>query len=209
MVKPRTASRLLLAVPAILVLSAPSVRAELEVILDARPGAVLVGFESGKFELVGPEETGQGTVIVEEQGGNVSTVPNLRFGVGWDTTRYYVDATAVGGYLLSEYFRCVELGAGLAGHYKFRKNVSAGPHADLLYFTLPGWGGDAEVEFSDSWGAVMGLEMLIGYDIMFTFSIDYFYTYPFEVDPEEPWTSEDDEFDASGVLLQFGIRGRF
>ncbi len=193
----------------LLALSVPAAHAELEIILDARPGAILVGFESGRFEIVGPKETGRGTIYVQEQAGSVSTLPNLRAGIGWDTTRFYSDATGVAGIMLSEYFRCVSLGAGVAGHYKFRKNVSAGPHADLLYFTMADWGGDAEVDFSDSWGAMVGLEMLIGYDIMFTFSIDYLYTYPFDVDAKAPWTTEHDTFDASGVLLQFGIRGRF
>ena len=183
---------------------------EVDLVLDIRPGAVLFG-GGGDFKAIGPtERTVKGQTLTEiEKLGGVSTFPNLKLGAGIERPNAFLDIMGGGGVMVNDPFRSYFLGVDASFQYKYRKNVAVGPRIGLMYFTEPEWAGDAEVEFSDSWGAIIGLEMTLGYDILFVFSVDYLYTNPFEAKPLGAWDISDTELDLSGIALEFGMRGRF
>lgn len=190
--------------------SAVPALAATDLVLDVRPGAVLFG-GGGDFKAIGEtEQTVKGRTVTEiEKLGGVSTFPNLKVGLGIESPTTYFDVTGGGGIIVNDPFRSFFLGLDTAWQYKYRKNVALGPHLGLLYFTDPEWAGDAEIDFSKSWGAMLGMQMTLGYDVLFVFSVDYLYTNPFDATPVGDWDISDKELDLSGFALQFGMRGRF
>ena len=181
-----------------------------DIIVDVRPASLLVNWNADSFKIKGPTKFQDGQQFEQlEQPNSVSTVPNLKLGVGIDTGNAYLDLTGGAGMLVNDRFRSVMLDVDAAFQYKFRKNVLFGPHIGLGYFTSPEWYGDAEVDFSDSMGVLFGAQLSVGFDILFTFAIDYAYIQPFDVTTTEPWVASDDTVDFSGLLFQFGMKGRF
>jgi hypothetical protein len=181
-----------------------------DIIVDVRPASLLVNWNADTFKIKGPTKFQDGQQFEQlEQPNSVSTVPNLKLGVGIDTGNAYIDLTGGAGMLVNDRFRSVMLDVDAAFQYKFRKNVLFGPHIGLGYFTSPEWYGDADVDFSDSMGVLFGAQLSVGFDILFTFAIDYAYIQPFDVTTAEPWVASDDTVDFSGLLFQFGMKGRF
>jgi hypothetical protein len=188
--------------------------AALDILVDARPGTLIVSQNSGDFRALGPTplepESHHGELTVVEEAGGLSTFPNVRLGVGSELTKkFYLDATAGGGILVTERFRSPLLSVEGSLQYKCRKNISFGPHLGVNYFSTPSWSGDADIEFSDSWGLMGGLEVDVGYDVLFVFCVDYYYIDPFKVTVHDPWRITNDELDFSGPAVQFGLRGKF
>ena len=181
-----------------------------DVIVDVRPASLLVNWNADSFKVKGPAYFRDGQEFEEiEQPNSVSTLPTVKLGVGIDTGNAYVDLTGGAGMMVNDRFRSVMLDVDGAYQYKFRKNVLFGPHLGLGYFANPEWYGDAEVDFSDSWGLLFGAQLSVGFDILFTFAIDYSYIQPFDATVKEPWVSSEDTVDFSGLLFQFGMKGRF
>jgi hypothetical protein len=181
-----------------------------DIIVDVRPASLLVNWNADEFKVVGTTTLRDGTQYEQvEQPNSVSTVPNLKLGVGIDTGRAYLDLTAGAGMLVNDRFRSILLDVDAAYQFKFRKNVLFGPHVGVGYFTAPDWYGDATVEFSDSMGALFGVQLSVGFDILFTFAIDYAYIEPFDATTTGDWVASEDSVDFSGLLFQFGMKGRF
>ena len=195
----------ILAVSAIL-LSGSAFAVVKDIIVDVRPASLLVNWNADSFKVVGKD--GQQFEQLE-QPNSVSTVPNLKLGVGIDTGSAYIDLTGGAGMLINDRFRTVMLDVDAAYQHKFRKNVLFGPHVGLGYFTAPSWYGDAEIDFSDSMGLLFGVQLSVGFDILFTFAIDYAYIQPFDATTTGNWVASDDSVDFSGLLFQFGMKGRF
>ena len=186
--------------------ASPVQAVEYDLLLDARPGTILLGNNTGRFKAEGP--AGRNVVVIEEAGG-LSTFPSLRLGVGIDALNTYSDIMGGIGVLLTDRFRAPYFVADASLQYKFRKNVGVGPHFGVLYFLEPDWSGSAPLTFSDSVGFMAGLLVAVGYDIQFVFGVDYVYVDPFEVKGSGDWTVTQDELDFSSLGFQFGIRGRF
>jgi hypothetical protein len=181
-----------------------------DIIVDVRPASLLVNWNADGFKVKGPTKFKDNQQFDQlEQPNSVSTVPNLKLGVGIDTGSAYLDLTGGAGMLVNDRFRSVMLDVDGAYQYKFRKNVLFGPHIGLGYFTSPEWYGDAEIEFSDSWGLLFGAQLSVGFDILFTFAIDYAYIQPFDATTTAPWVASEESVDFSGLLFQFGMKGRF
>jgi hypothetical protein len=181
-----------------------------DIIVDVRPASLLVNWNAENFKVKGPTKFKDGQQFEElEQPNSVSTIPNLKLGVGIDTGNAYVDLTGGAGMMVNDRFRSLMLDLDAAYQFKFRKNVLFGPHVGLGYFMNPDWYGDAEIEFSDSSGVLFGVQLSVGFDILFTFAIDYAYIQPFDATVKEPWVASDDSVDFSGLLFQFGMKGRF
>ncbi|MBU1693754.1 MAG: hypothetical protein KJ726_07750 [Verrucomicrobia bacterium] len=179
--------------------------AEMDIIIDARPGTLLLGNNTGRFKAEGPA----GDLLVIEEAGGLSTFPSLRMGIGLDALQTYFDIMGDVGILLTDRFRAPYLGADASLQYKFRKNIGAGPHIGLMYFMTPEWSGSAPLDFSDSWGFNLGLLVAVGYDVQFVFAIDYVYIDPFKVTDRGNWTITQEDLDFTSLGVQFGIRGRF
>lgn len=179
--------------------------AELDLVLDARPGTILLGNKTGRFKARGPVADLE---VIEECGG-LSTFPNLQLGLGVDTERFYFDVGGKAGLLLTDRFRSPFVGVEGAAQYKFRKNVSLGPHAGFTWYYTPDWSGAAPLEFDETTGFHIGLLVSVGYDVQFVFAVDYVYVDPFEVTRQDGWEVTEDEVDFTSLGIQFGIRGRF
>ncbi len=183
--------------------------AEMSVLISAQPGTILIGTDSGKFKAKGPSDLN--TTIIEEAGG-LAMYPNILGGVGWDANKWNVDVEGGIGILLTDRFRDPFLDLAASANYKFRKNVSIGPRIGLAYFMDPDWSGDAQLDFSDHASSYfLGLQTKVGYDVLFVFSVNYYWIDPFEVHavPGSGWEISKDEIDFSGLGLQFGMQGRF
>lgn len=182
--------------------------AEWDFLLDVRPGAISVG-SSGDFKSKGPTSVRGERFEEIEKLSSVSTFPNLKIGMGYDSIQWYFEVLGGIGILINDPFQATFLSADFAALYKYRKNLSIGPHGALLFFREPNWGGDADIEFSDSTGGMLGIQLLLGYDLLFVFSLDYLFVQPFDVSEPGQWRASDNELNLSGVALQFGMRGRF
>jgi hypothetical protein len=195
-----------------LVVSGPCLAqaAEFDLILDARPGTLLIS-EGADLRVLGPDQFDPAQVTIIEEAGTLNTFPNIRLGAGFDTRDWYIDASGLLGVLVNSRYNGVLYGADVAAQYKYRKNVNVGPHLSLMMLPAPEWSGDGEVEFSDSTAWVLGAQCSIGYDVLFVFSVDYMLADPFDVESGDPgvWLLDEDEVDISGLAVQFGVRGRF
>ena len=198
----------LLLIPALLLAAVFSTFAATDIVVDVRPGTLLIG-GGGDFKVRGTSDTGIGRLNEVEENSALSTFPNIRLGVGFEEGKTITDVTGLMGIMVNQRFRSLMLGGDASWLYKFRKNVAMGPHLGAVVLTQPEWSGDAEVTFSDSWAMLGGFQMSVGYDILFVFSIDYLLAQPFDVTTEGDWVASDEELDVSGVAIQFGIRGRF
>ena len=198
----------LLLIPALLLAAVFSTFAATDIVVDVRPGTLLIG-GGGDFMVRGTSDTGIGRLNEVEENSSLSTFPNIRLGVGFEEGKSITDVTGLLGVMVNQRFRSLMVGGDASWLYKFRKNVAMGPHLGAVVLTQPEWSGDAEVTFSDSWAMLGGFQMSVGYDILFVFSIDYLLVQPFDVTTEGDWVASDEELDVSGVAIQFGIRGRF
>lgn len=180
--------------------------AEFDFIVDARPGTLVLSAETADFEVLGPHPTLPLREV--EEGGELSTIPNLKLGVGWSSARMFFDLTGNLGMLVNERFRALLGGADASAEYRFRKNVAMGPHVGFAYFLDPEWTGDAPLEMDDTWGFLAGLQVSIGYDVLFVVSLDYLFAEPFEIRVRGPWEPSADEIPLEGLAVQFGIRAR-
>lgn len=188
----------------------PAPAADFDLILDARPGTLLIS-QGADLRVLGPDQFNPTRVTIIEEAGTLNTIPNLRLGAGFDTKNWYLDASGLLGVLVNSRYNGVLYGADAAAQYKYRKNVNIGPHASFMLFPAPDWSGDGEVEFSDSTAWLLGGQCSIGYDVLFVFTIDYMFADPFDVESKNPavWQLDEDEVDISGLCVQFGVRGRF
>lgn len=181
---------------------------ELDFLLDVRPGAINVG-GSGDFKAKGPTSVHGETFTEVEKLSSISTFPNIKIGFGYDGVKSYFELLGSLGVFVNDPFQSIFYGVDAAWQYKYRKNLSIGPHAAWLVFPSPEWTGDADIKFSDSMGGMLGLQITLGYDLLFIFSVDYLYIQPFDVEEPGTWRASDNELDLSGISLQFGMRGRF
>ncbi len=181
-----------------------------ELILDARPGTLLMS-RSADLRVLVPDTFHPEQVTVIEEAGTLNTVPTIRLGAGFDLPDWYCDITGLAGVLVNSRYTSLAYGLDGAAQYKVRKNVNVGPHLSWMAFQAPSWSGDAELDFSDSTAFVPGVEIAVGYDILFVFSIDYMFADPFDVKSKDPsvWRLDEDQVDISGLMFQFGMRGRF
>ena len=76
------------------------------------------------------------------------------------------------------------------------------------YLADPEWYGDADVDFDEEVALVGGFEIAIGYDIIFTFSLDFFVA---SLDAKASGATRitDSQIDLDGIAFQFGMRGTF
>lgn len=188
--------------------AAMAANAEWNVVMDARPGTILVGQGAGDFQALGPGPEGWEVTELEEAA-EFTTLPNLRIGAGWSSDMALWDLTAQLGYLLNERFRSLVAGLDAAVMLRMRRNIAVGPHIGYIRILDPEWTGDADLDLDPAGALVFGVQAIIGYDILFVFAADYLSAQAMEATAHGDWRSSDDELDVSGLSLQFGVMGRF
>ena len=157
----------------LVVLVFPSMAPALDLVLDARPGTLLIS-RHADLKAKGPDtfSSAPENLTVIEEAGTLNTLPNIRLGAGVDSTDWYVNGAGLVGYLVNSRYDCFFYGADVAGEYKYKKNVNVGPHLSFVEFQAPQWSGQADVTFSDSYAFIPGVQFSVGYDVQFVFSVD-------------------------------------
>lgn len=190
--------------------SAPAARAGrgYDVIVDVMPGSLLVSSELDAFRLRRESATANSVVIDEEETSLVSLVPGLNVGLSVEESEVMLQGTVGTGLLLNSRFRALLLRADAAAEFHFGQTGTIGPHVGLIYFTNGDWYGDGSADFSDEGGLVYGGRITIGHDITFIASLDVIDT-KFDVTANDGWVASKDKLDISGIMINFGVRGRF
>jgi hypothetical protein len=176
-------------------------RTEVEMIVDALPGSILISADLDSFEATGSNGR-------QEEASMVSAAPNFRMGLGFDMEDIYIDATAGAGILLNSRFRSFFLDANVGVNWEFNQSGRIGPHVGIIHFMDPSWFGDVDIEFEDETGFMAGVQMIFGYDVSFYFSVDYVSGDP-DVSQDTVSRASANTLDFSGILMQFGVRGTF
>lgn len=188
-------------------LVAATAQAEFNLVADARPGTLIVSSKAGDFEALGPAPRLDVTEL--EEASEYTTMPGLRLGLGWSSQELFADLCGTAGYLLNERFRSPVFGVDAALLFRLRRNIALGPHLGYAWITDPEWTGDADLDMDSTSALLLGMQAVIGYDILFVFSADYLNADPVDVRAYNGWQTNKDSLDISGVILQFGIMGRF
>ena len=180
-----------------------------DLILDILPGSILISSDIDNFSVTRQVTLPDGsTTFSREEPSLVTTVPTIRAGFGFDLEPVYVDATLGIGLMLNSRFQSVMYRGDVGAHFSFARNGSMGPHIGVVQFSGLDWHGDADVDLDSSTGIVYGLHVKIGYDIAFMMSLDYLDA-DASVDGVDGWVPSDNTLDFSGLMLSFGVRGRF
>ena len=178
----------------------------LDIVADIFPGTILISTGLDGFKMTRPNsELG---VVEREEASQISTMPNLRVGLGGELGDFYADGTVGIGLLLNSRFRAMVYRGDVNLHYKFGRNGMIGPHVGVFQISDPEWSGSGDLDVDTETGYVIGAHIQIGYDISFVFSLDYMDS-ELDVSPSGAWSSNQDTLDFSGIHLQFGVRGKF
>lgn len=169
--------------------------------LEGYPGGSLLSPDLDTFEF---RENGD-SVDVD---GNWSSLPTLKLGLGFETRRLYLDASAGGGLIWNPTFLAPQVRGEMALRLKLGELFTLGPRVGVVYFGEPYWFDDEDVDLSDSVGLLAGLGLTVGWhEAALAVNLDYLAA---ELDVDSPgFPGSSDELDISGVLLQIGIILRF
>lgn len=175
-------------------------------LLEFRPASLLVSRETDDFEALGPNHPFN--LTEKEDAGMMCTMPQFVAGAEFEQDTLSLDLLGTAGILANPRFQAPSLGAEAAGNYRWKRNVIVGAHLGGAYFFSPEWYGDADIELDETLGLLVGIQGAIGYDVLFTFSVDYLAA-KFDVTQPGEWKASDTELDISGLLVRFGVRGKF
>jgi hypothetical protein len=175
--------------------------AELDLIADIVPGAIIANYKADAFSLVGP--AGKETMSL------VSSVPSAELGFVLHQPEGSIDFKVGVGALLNSRLLSYTLDANVGLTLELQPGIMMGPHLGIIYYTEPNWWGDGDVTFSDSSGVTAGIHLSMGDKVAYLFSVDY-YSAVFDIEEVGPgWTTDQDELDMSGLAFRFGIRAQF
>lgn len=174
----------------------------LDLVINAIPAALLIDMSGNNFG-VGP--SGQSV-------SSVYMMPNVNAGVGVNINdAVYLDATVGAGVLVNNTFRAFLVQAAVSGTIAVTDSLNLGPRVGLINFFDGQWLEDQtlgdEVEFDDTTGLLVGIQMALGDRIRYLVSVDYIAA-EFDVAPTTvPVTGSSLELE--GLAVQFGVRGEF
>ncbi|OVE74434.1 hypothetical protein BVX94_00340 [bacterium B17] len=178
-----------------------SVLAEIDLIADIVPGAIIANYNADAFSLEGSQ--GKETMSL------VSSVPSAEIGIAWQQPEGSIDLKAGVGALLNSRLMSYTMAVNLGLTLEMQPSIMIGPHIGMIYYSEPEWWGDGEITFSDSSGVTLGMHMNLGDKVAYMFSVDY-YSAVFDIESiGAGWTTDQDELDMSGLAFRFGIRAQF
>jgi hypothetical protein len=174
--------------------------AEVDWAVDILPGALLANFSADEFHVIHDNQ--------KEEVSMLSSIPSIAAGFAIERVSGYIDVKAGTGMVLNGKFSSFMF-FGTAGIYKeIRPSIMMGPHITLTRFSAPSWWGDADIEFEDTIGYLLGMHLIAGDRISYLLSVDYL-SAVFDVDPTSPVKANKEELDISGIAVQFGVRAQF
>jgi len=173
---------------------------DLDFVVNALPATVLLDASGDKFAT---EDAAGRRISLSE----VYTMPNIAAGVGMDYEDFYFDLVGGAGVVINDGFRSFLLQAMLEATYAASDSLSIGPRIGVVYFTGPEWLENDEIEFDEEAGLLVGVSLAMGDKIKYLVSVDII-DVTFDVD-DRAGVAEDDEFELTGLAIQFGVRGIF
>ncbi len=176
-------------------------------VINAIPAALLIDMSGNNFGLTDDETS------VRSTASSVYMMPNIQAGVGAEVAdRIYLDGMLGLGLLVNESLRSFFVQAAIAASYEASASLSIGPRIGLIQFLGTEWLDDAEfdeVDFEDSTGLMIGLQIAMGDRVRYLVNIDYIMM-DFDLDNvPEGVTPDDETFELEGLAVQFGVRGEF
>jgi|ETNmetMinimDraft_26_1059896.scaffolds.fasta_scaffold25082_3 hypothetical protein len=181
---------------------------DLEIVVDVLPGTLLISDDLDSFEVRRPTVEDEFVIVDAEETSLVSIVPNVKVGIGLEFDDVYVTPSVGTGLVLNTRFRSWMFRADLAADWRFGRTGTIGPHIGAIWLTDTDWFGDGRVDFSSDGGFLFGGHITIGHDIVFVFSLDVIDA-AMDVTTSDDWVANDTNVDLSGLMLNFGVRGRF
>jgi len=174
---------------------------DMDLVINARPAALLIDMDGKKFATT--DADGRRVSL-----SNVYTMPNIAAGVGIDIKDFYLDITGGAGVLINDNFRSYMLEASAALNMPLSESCMLGPRAGVVYFVDPEWTENDDVDFDDTAGFLLGLQLTMGDKIQYLVSVDVL-DMSMDADVAANVIPEDDELDFTGLAIQFGVRGEF
>jgi hypothetical protein len=146
----------------------------------------------------------------EEVEGYGSVLPSARAGIRINTPIVGIDITGGGGYLWNDAVSAPFYMGNLSANFYVGKHVTIGPHVGFVSFSELEWGGDSDVDFSDSTGLLAGLVLTAGGKTARAYVAVNYLEAEFDVEGVEPgWTANRETLDMSGIGVQLGLLLRF
>ncbi len=178
----------------------------LDFVINAIPAALLIDMSGNNFGVT----DGAGA---RSEASSVYMMPSLSAGVGANVSdRIYVDALLGAGVLVNETLRSFFVQGTISATYHASESLSIGPRIGLIQFLNTEWLDDQElldeVDFDDTTGLMIGLQLAMGDRVRYLVNIDYI-TMDFDVNAPEGVTADEDEYELEGLAVQFGVRGEF
>ncbi len=179
-------------------------RAETKFFVKAEPVSFLISPKLDGFNVSDGYTT-------ETLSGTASWLPMITGGweISQDQMVYSVGGGA--GYLYNGAFHAATVTAEGSARYKITDLVEVGPHALVLYFISPSWGGTSDIDLSSSVGFGGGLALAVKLfrdDLKVTASADYV-SGKFKVTPGLGFTASSSKLDYSGALIKIGVQYAF
>ncbi len=178
-----------------------------KLIIELLPASFLFSSDIDGFKAT---KVSGGTTWTEEIEGTGSWLPSVRGGLSLDFNFMEVDLTGGGGVLANAAMYASFVTGDVALRFKPSKNFSIGPHFGIIRFSDLEWAQDADITFSDADGTIVGIVTTFEFSPVFLIlSVDYL-SATFDVEStSNGWTTNDNEVDVSGTVIQFGVGFRF
>ncbi len=179
----------------------------LDFVINAIPAALLIDMSGNNFGLA-EEATG-----LRSEASSVYMMPNISAGVGASVSdRIYVDGLLGAGILVNESLRSFFVQGTISATIAASQSLNIGPRIGLIQFLSTEWLDDQElldeVDFEDSTGLMIGLQVVMGDRVRYLVNVDYI-TMDFDVNAPLGVTPDDEKFELEGLAVQFGVRGEF
>ncbi len=174
--------------------------AEADWAVDILPGALLANFSADEFHVIHDNQ--------KEEVSMLSSIPSIAAGCSIERVSGYIDLKAGAGMVLNAKFNSFMYFASAGIYKEIRPSIMMGPHITVSQFSAPSWWGDADIEFEDTVGYLIGMHLIAGDRISYLLSVDYL-SAVFDVDPTSPVKANKEELDISGIAVQFGVRAQF
>ena len=178
----------------------------LDFVINAIPAALLIDMSGNNFGLESAE--GRSTAS------SVYMMPNISVGIGADVNeKVYLDALVGVGVVVNESLRSFFAQATVSATFAASQSLNIGPRIGLIQFMGTEWLDDEalldEVDFDDSTGLMLGLQIVMGDRIRYLVNIDYI-TMDFDADLPAGVTADNNgTLEVEGLAVQFGVRGEF
>ena len=179
----------------------------LDFVINAIPAALLIDMSGNNFGL-NTDDGGRSTAS------SVYMMPNISAGIGADINdTVYLDALLGVGVVVNESLRSFFAQAAVSATFAASESLNIGPRIGLIQFLGTEWLDDEalldEVDFDDSTGLMLGLQIVMGDRVRYLVNIDYI-TMDFDANTPGGVTPDNNgTLEVEGLAVQFGVRGEF